>query len=312
MFILQTPSTMVLKCPFLITCMEMPDFGDVDNPAIQRRLQIFNAKPLSKPTSRANQWLRQNCMEVFHYISLRLKDQPLFSDDDDDDDDVDGDDEVASRATNDSQGAVYNDFSGAAQQLLSRDEIVNLDLIDESSSSECDEPQRYTPFENFTTDAKDKALQMTSEIDPSRLAGDDPKHQWLEGVPINSTIYHRAVMLLVCSHLRTAKWDRYKIVTIKARTNLSFSCHITYDVILSPRYTEDNYHRLYREGYPGTNSVYDAWLLLNKTSRKEFDLKTFFRRYPGMKSQLPSLVVDDDEDGDEDGNAKQVLYETRI
>ena len=82
------PTTMVLKCPFLITCMEVPDFGDIDNPAIQRRLAIFHAKPLSKPVSRANQWLRKNCMEVFHYIAEATKDEPLFSDDDDDDDDA--------------------------------------------------------------------------------------------------------------------------------------------------------------------------------------------------------------------------------
>ena len=89
LFYFKVPSTMVLKCPFMITCMELPDFGEIDNPAVQRRLAIFQAKPLAKPVAKANYWLRKHCMQVFHYIAEETKEEPLFSDDEDDDNEND-------------------------------------------------------------------------------------------------------------------------------------------------------------------------------------------------------------------------------
>jgi len=184
--------------------MEMPDFGEVDTPAIERRLAVFQAKPLKKPAPKANQWLRSNCMDVFHYVAKQLKDEPLFSDDDDDDDYDDGDNNHAS-STGAKQGAIYHDFSEAGKNLISLEEIVNLDKdVDEQSS---DEQQQYKPTENFTLHGKDRALRLACEVDRYKLAGDDPRWQWLEG-DINAPAYHRSVMLLVCSKLRTVTFDR--------------------------------------------------------------------------------------------------------
>ena len=74
----QKPTTSILKCPFYITAMEVPSFGEMDDPAIQRRLTIFETKSLDSPIPKANDWLRRHCMQVFHYLSDELKDEPLF------------------------------------------------------------------------------------------------------------------------------------------------------------------------------------------------------------------------------------------
>ena len=184
--------------------MEMPDFGEVDNPAIQRRVAVYQAKPLEKPLPKANQWLRSNCMEVFDYVARQLTDEPLFSDDDDDGSD-DDEERPGENSGNANRGSIYNDFSEASQNLISLDDIVNLNK-DESDHSG-DEVSSYDPTQNFTVDGKDRALRMASDIDRFRLVGDDPRWQYLEG-DINSHEYHRSVMLLVCSNLRTATFDR--------------------------------------------------------------------------------------------------------
>lgn len=74
----QKPTTTILRCPFYIAAMEVPKFGETNDPAIQRRLAIFETKSLPTPIARANEWLRKNCMQVFHYVSEELKDEPLF------------------------------------------------------------------------------------------------------------------------------------------------------------------------------------------------------------------------------------------
>lgn len=84
---------MVLRCPFLLTCNELPDFGTTDNPAVQRRLAIFEVKPLENPVSNANHWLKKHCMEVFHYVAHELKDEILFSDKEDENEDENEDDD---------------------------------------------------------------------------------------------------------------------------------------------------------------------------------------------------------------------------
>ena len=38
----------------------------------------FETKSLEEPVSRANKWLREYCMQVFHYAADALLDEPLF------------------------------------------------------------------------------------------------------------------------------------------------------------------------------------------------------------------------------------------
>ena len=71
-------------------------------------------------------------------------------------------------------------------------------------------------------------------------------------------------------------------------------------LILSSRFTEDNYERWYREEYSEPNSVYDSWLLLNKTPRSQFDCQLFFQRYPGMKAKLPEIEHQTESDHEDD------------
>ena len=139
-------------------------------------------------------------------------------------------------------------------------------------SDSSDEEVPYVPARNFTVDQRDHALEIASDIDPHRLHGDDPRHQFLSG-DINAFEYHRAVMLLIESRMRTA--------------------HIA-------RYTEENYRRWHRNNYAEPNSVYDAWLLTNEKAREQFDLHLFFQRFPGMKRKFPQMVVSDDDKEQED------------
>ena len=119
----------------------------------------------------------------------------------------------------------------------------------------------YVPAQNFTLDQRDKALDVASKIDPYKLVGDDARHQILEG-DINAFAYHRAVMLLIASDLKTVQMDRY---------------------------TKENYNRWYRNSHALPNSVYDAWLLINHTTRRGFDVQLFFQRFPGMKKRFPDF-----------------------
>ena len=58
--------------------MEIPHFSETDDPAIQRRLSIFETKSLANPIPKANEWLRKHCMQIFHYLAHELHDEPLF------------------------------------------------------------------------------------------------------------------------------------------------------------------------------------------------------------------------------------------
>jgi len=55
---------------------------------------------------------------------------------------------------------------------------------------------------------------------------------------------------------------------------------------------------MYREENAEPNSVYDAWLLINQTTRREFDLDLFLERYPGMKATLEHINNEEEDNPD--------------
>ncbi|XP_066926777.1 uncharacterized protein [Clytia hemisphaerica] len=65
---------------FFITTNENPDFGPGrDGKAIKKRICEFDTIELPKVDTSMSNWLRKNCMEVFHWVALQLKDVPIFS-----------------------------------------------------------------------------------------------------------------------------------------------------------------------------------------------------------------------------------------
>ena len=126
---------------FYIATNVYPDFGnEVDCVAIRKRLEVFQTKSLRKkdnsvsgklyhkcanPTQGRGQlrlgltfffsfsmfrsaWLRNNCMQVFHFLAHALRDEPLF-------------DAPEHRQGHD-DGALYNDFDNNPMDLLRGDE----------------------------------------------------------------------------------------------------------------------------------------------------------------------------------------------
>ncbi|XP_066928609.1 uncharacterized protein [Clytia hemisphaerica] len=98
---------------FFITTNVLPNFGiSLDHDAVYSRLKVFMTKPLPKKDSSVTKWLRTNCMQVFHYCAEVLKETPLFETCDDA--------YVFAPATGapEEEGAVYNDYDGAAHTKL--------------------------------------------------------------------------------------------------------------------------------------------------------------------------------------------------
>ena len=92
---------------FYITTNEMPNFGQgSDDRAIKHRLSVFETVPTPNPRNRVSDWLRKNCMMVFHYCAEQLKDEPLFSEDE-----VMNDDDVGNEGYDSDEGAKYNNYN---------------------------------------------------------------------------------------------------------------------------------------------------------------------------------------------------------
>ena len=97
----------------------MPNFGQgPDDRAIKRRLFLFDTVPIPNPRNRVSDWLRKNCMMVFHYCTEQLKDEPLFSEDE-----VMNDDNVVDEGYDSDEGAKYNDNDSEPSKCLHTDTL---------------------------------------------------------------------------------------------------------------------------------------------------------------------------------------------
>ena len=97
----------------------MPNFGQgCDDRAIKRRLPVFETVPINNPRNRVSDWLRKNCMTVFHYCAEQLKDEPLFSEDE-----VMNDDDVGNEGYDSDEGAKYNNYDSQPPKLLRSDAL---------------------------------------------------------------------------------------------------------------------------------------------------------------------------------------------
>ena len=107
---------------FYITTNEMPNFGQgADDRAIKRWLSVFETVPIPNPRNRVSDWLRKNCMMVFHYCAEQLKDEPLLSEDE-----IMNDDDVRNEGYDSDEGAKYNNYDSQPSKLLRTDALKSL------------------------------------------------------------------------------------------------------------------------------------------------------------------------------------------
>ena len=172
-------------------------------------------------------------MQVFHYLAEELKEEPLFSDNEE------------SAILQDDQeygeGAIYNDFSDRTLQLLSSEDIREMEL----SSQTCSQSRSivFDPYDNFTKEDKYEAVKAASEIDPDYYSIDH-RLQITTG-PTSSQDYLRSVMLMVASNLRILQLTQAQEMHLQ---------------VLADRES------------PEPNAALDAWILLHAKRRKEFDV----------------------------------------
>ncbi|XP_066925566.1 uncharacterized protein [Clytia hemisphaerica] len=135
--------------------------GDKDNRAVYKRLRCFRTKSLPNEDSSVGDWLRNHCMEVFHYCSEVLKTTPLF-------DSCSNQDVFKLKRDEERMGAAYNDYDGLAESLLADSDFETDSSEDaEETSSESEEEAL-----NFTSEDMDLYFLGADESDPKRWKKD--------------------------------------------------------------------------------------------------------------------------------------------
>ncbi|XP_066932599.1 uncharacterized protein [Clytia hemisphaerica] len=127
-----------------------------DHDAVYNRLRCFKTKPLPVKDSSVATWLRNNCMEVFHYCAEVLKEMPLFES-------CTNEELFRLKREELRTGAVFNDYDGLVDQLLA-DSDFESESAGESTSSETTSEAELT----FTEHEMDLYFLGADENDPQR------------------------------------------------------------------------------------------------------------------------------------------------
>lgn len=209
-------------------------------------------------------------MQVFHYLAEELKEEPLFSDDEES--------AILQDDPEYGEGAIYNDFSDRTLQLLSSEDIREMEL----SSQTCSQSRStaFDPYDNFTKEDRYEAVKAASEIDPDYYSIDH-RLQITTG-PTSSQDYLKSVMLMIASNLRILQLTHAQEMHLQ---------------VLADRKS------------PEPNAALDAWILLHGKRRKEFDVNLLIFTYPGMKKYIGqnehSIEDNRADNGDEDGSGDE-------
>ena len=108
-------------------------------------------------------WLRNHCMEIFHYCSEVLKGTPLFQSCSDAE-------AFALKRTESREGAVYNDYDGIAEDLMHESDFE--EQLHYASSSSGHESEEATM--SFSQQEMDEYFLGADENDPKRWHKDHP------------------------------------------------------------------------------------------------------------------------------------------
>lgn len=185
-------------------------------------------------------WLRKNCMQVFHYLADLLKDTPLFEH------------ELDETSKNET-GAVYNDYDNNPMKLLLENDN---DPFCFSQSSNLG-PAKSVSIDTLVKEGKEHALLEVDQMEGlfyEDLSFDSYCHD-ING-PVTDRLYLEKVFKIA-----TGDADAWKSLSISNKALEIFKMRM-------------------RNEWSGVDSVYDAWLLVNKDRRPAFDYDLFYSIYP--------------------------------
>ncbi len=107
------------------------------------------------------EWLRNNCMDVFHYCSEVLKTTPLFES-------CSNQELFKLKRSEERMGAAYNDYDGLADSLLA-DSDFETDSSEDSGETSSESEEKAI---NFTPEVIDLYFLGADEVDPKRWEKD--------------------------------------------------------------------------------------------------------------------------------------------
>ena len=166
-----------------------------------------------------SEWLRKNCIEVFHYLAIKLKD-------------VDNFDARLMENANDNNGAIYNEFDSNP-----------LDLLGGITDASC-----YSQCSNLTTNAS--VDDETDNIAPQKAI----EHALLEGEKHESIFVDFLTFKSDLNDIFTPEADLaymekvYRIATAQNESDFGEELKIRKEVT-------DIYKMLYQNNWQGTDSV---------------------------------------------------------
>ena len=239
---------LVYRSGIYITCNEIPPFSGVDEQAIRARITVFETKSLKKKNPYATGWLRKHCMQCFHWAAERLRGTPLWSDED-----------ITAQLDDEDQGALYNDFTGQnAAKLIDISEIEQMEFsqdLDAIVAKAHKQPRDVVPSETV-----DRALLVYEDENTEDWMRPENEAYVATG-DINEFSYHKAVFLVTMSKRH---WKE-----------------------LNPNDEDlERFRRRRKYDWSKSDSMYDAWLLIENTPRKDFDIQLFKERFPQWEALM--------------------------
>ena len=224
---------------FYITTYQMPNFEQGhDDRAIKRKLSVFETVPIPNPRNRVSDWLRKNCMMVFHYCAKQLKDEPLFSEDE-----VMNDDDVGNEGYDSDEGAKYNNYDSQPSKLLRTDALKSLSF--------CKSDTDFTHGDAVEASIVPEDMLEKVSLNPRKV--DEKPWTLCEG-DINSEEYHEKVLLIALGKWRKMDLDAEDAERFDRRRRNNWSgVDSVYDAYLlcgeDPRDQFD--YDLFLKRYPG-------------------------------------------------------------
>ena len=202
-------------------------------------------------------------MQCFHWAAERLRGTPLWSDE-----------EITAQLDDEDQGALYNDFTGQnAAKLIDISEIEQMEFshdLDAIVAKAHKQPRDVVPSETV-----DRALLVYEDENTEDWMRPENEAYVATG-DINEFSYHKAVFLATMSKRH---WKE-----------------------LNPNDEDlERFRRRRKYDWSMSDSTYDAWLLIENTPRKDFDIQLF-------KELQRALSTMGGTDGEEIWNKSRILH----
>ena len=188
-------------------------------------------------------------MEVFHHLAIVLKDVDIF------------DAQPMDLANDENSGAIYNDFDSNPLDLLGG-------ISDAPCYSQSSNLQKKVVPENEDVAPKEA-------IEYALLEGDKNESIFVDFLTFPTDLYDISTSEPDLDYMAKV----HRIATVENESDFEEDMDITEDVI-------NVYKMRYRNNWHGTDSIYDAWLLVQGYKRKWFPYSRFHRKYPKARESI--------------------------